>query len=68
MNESLEERKKRFLEDCCGGGGMATPTMSGGDNMYTSDSNPEGPTAGYDKPLGKKKKGLVGMARRLRGK
>ena len=66
MNESLADRKKRFLEDCCGGGGMSTPPMTGGDNMYTSDANPEGPTAGYDKPLGKKKKTPVQMGKKLR--
>ena len=67
MDESLAGRKKRFLEDCCGGGGMATPTMSGGDNMYTSDANPEGPVAGYDKPLGKKRKDkVINTLRRLR--
>ena len=66
MNESLADRKKRFLEDCCGGGGMSTPPMTGGDNMYTSDANPMGPTAGYDKLLGKKKKSPVAMAKRLR--
>ena len=68
-DKSIAERKKQFLEDCCGGGGMATPPMSGGDNMYTSASPAEGPTAGYDPMLGKKKKkDIVGMARRLRGK
>ena len=66
MDESLAARKKRFLEDCCGG----APTMSGGDAMYTGGAPAEGPFAGYDKPLGdkKKKKGIVGMGRRLRGK
>ena len=55
---SLEERKKNFLEDCCGGG------MGGGDagggmtnavgvDGYQSASNDSGPTAGYDKILGK---------------
>ena len=64
-DKSLADRKKSFLEDCCGG----APTMSGGDAMYTSASPAEGPTAGYDQPLGKKrKKDIVGMGRRLRGK
>ena len=66
--KSLSERKKQFLEDCagCGGGG---PTMSGGDAMYTSASPAEGPTAGFDPMLGKKKKkDIVGVAKRLRGK
>ena len=35
-NDSISDRKKKFLEDCCGGGGMATPAMSGGSDMYTS--------------------------------
>ena len=43
--------------------------MSMGDAGYQSDAPSEGPMAGYDQPLGKKKKkGVVGMARRLRGK
>ena len=66
MSESIADRKKRFLEDCCGGA-MGGPTMSGGDGMYTSASPAEGPTAGYDQPLGKKKrKGVVDVAKRLR--
>ena len=69
-NESIADRKKKFLEDCCGGGGMSTPTMSGGDAMYTSAAPAEGPFAGYDPMLGqkKKKKGIVDMARRLKAK
>ena len=65
-DKSIAERKKQFLEDCCGGG----MPMSGGDAMYTGEAPAEGPFSGYDKPLGnkKKKKGVVGMARRLRGK
>ena len=68
--KSLSERKKSFLEDCCGAAGGGGPTMSGGDAMYTSAAPNEGPFAGYDKPLGdkKKKKGVVAMARKLRGK
>jgi len=63
--KSISDRKKSFLEDCCGGG----PTMSMGDAGYQSASPAEGPTAGYDQPLGKKrKKDIVGVARRLRGK
>ena len=63
--KSLADRKKQFLEDCCGGG----PTMSGGDAMYTGDAAAEGPVAGYDPMLGKKKKkDIVSTARRLRGK
>ena len=65
-DKSLSDRKKSFLEDCCGGGG---PTMGGGDAMYTSASPAEGPTAGFDPMLGKKKKkDIVGVAKRLRGK
>ena len=64
-DKSLSDRKKSFLEDCCGGG----PTMGGGDAMYTSASPSEGPTAGFDPMLGKKKKkDIVGVAERLRGK
>ena len=43
--------------------------MGGGDAMYTSASPSEGPTAGFDPMLGKKKKkDIVGVAERLRGK
>ena len=67
MGKSIADRKKQFLEDCAGCGGG--PTMSMGDAGYQSDAPAEGPMAGYDQPLGKKKKkGVVGMARRLRGK
>ena len=62
-DKSLAERKKSFLEDCCG----AAPTMSGGDAMYSSASPAEGPTAGFDPMLGKrKKKSIVDTAKRLR--
>ena len=65
-NLSLSERKKQFLEDCCGGG----PTMSGGDAMYTNAAPEEGPVAGYDPTLGgkKRKKSVVDMAKRLKRK
>ena len=64
-NRSIADRKKKFLEDCCGGG----PTMSGGDAMYTSDAPAEGPFAGYDPMLGKKKKkSIVDTAKRLKKK
>jgi len=66
-DKSLADRKKSFLEDCCGGAGG--PTMSGGDGMYTGQAPAEGPFAGFDPMLGKKKKkDIVGVARRLRGK
>ena len=69
MSKSIAERKKSFLEDCCGGA-MASgdgPTMSGGDAMYTADAPAKGPFAGYDQPLGKKKrKSPVEMGKRLR--
>ena len=44
--------------------------MSGGDAMYTGGAPAEGPFAGFDPTLGnkKKKKDIVGVARRLRGK
>ena len=66
-NKSLSERKKSFLEDCCGGAGGG-PTMSGGDAMYTGEAPAEGPFAGYDPMLGKKKKkkGIVDTAKRLK--
>ena len=66
--KSLAERKKSFLEDCCGGAGAGAPTMSGGDAMYTSDAPAEGPFAGYDPMLGKKKKkkSIVDTAKRLK--
>ena len=67
-NDSISDRKKKFLEDCCGGGGMSTPTMSGGDAMYTGEAPPAGPFAGFDPTLGKKskKKDIVGVAKRLK--
>ena len=64
-NLSLADRKKQFLEDCCG----AAPTMSGGDGMYTSASPAEGPTAGYDPLLGgKKKRKVMDRVKELRKK
>jgi hypothetical protein len=63
MDKSIADRKKQFLEDCCGGG----PTMSMGDAGYQADAPAAGPVAGYDPMLGKKKKkDVVGMAKRLR--
>ncbi len=57
---SLEERKKTFLEDCCGGGmgggdagGM---TNAVGDVGYQSAASDSGPVAGFDKILGKARK------------
>ena len=64
-DKSISERKKQFLEDCAGCGG---PTMSMGDAGYQSDAPPQGPVAGYDPMLGKKKKGLVDTVRRLKKK
>lgn len=63
-DKSLADRKKQFLEDCCGGG----PTMSMGDAGYDSASPAEGPTAGYDPMLGKRKKksNPVDVAKRLK--
>ena len=67
--KSLADRKKSFLEDCCGGAGGGAPTMSGGDAMYTSDAPAEGPFAGYDPMLGKrKKKGIMDTVKRLKRK
>ena len=62
-NKSISDRKKQFLEDCCGGG----PTMSGGDASFSSDAPAEGPFAGYDPILSKKKK-LTDTVRRLKKK
>ena len=65
-NKSLADRKKEFLEDCCGGMGGG-PTMSMGDVGYQGDAPAQGPMAGYDQPLGKKKKkSIVDTAKRLR--
>ena len=64
-NKSIADRKKSFLEDCCGGAGA--PTMSMGDAGYQSDAPAEGPVAGYDPMLGKKKrKSSIETAKRLR--
>ena len=63
MSKSIADRKKSFLEDCCGG----APTMSMGDVGYQSAAPAEGPVAGYDPMLGKKKrKSPVEMSKRLR--
>ena len=67
-NKSLADRKRDFLEDCCGGGGMGGgPTMSVGDVGFQSAAPAEGPVAGFDPMLGKKKK-LTDTVRRLRKK
>ena len=42
--------------------------MSMGDAGYQSDAPAEGPMAGYDQPLGKKKKGLLDTVKRLKRK
>ena len=63
MSKSIADRKKQFLEDCCG----AAPTMSMGDAGYQAASPAEGPTAGYDPMLGKKKK-LMDTVKKLRKK
>ena len=63
MDKSIADRKKQFLEDCCGG-----PTMSMGDTGYQSDAPAEGPVAGYDPMLGKKKKSITDTVRRLKKK
>ena len=41
--KSLSERKKKMMEDCCGGAAMSV----GGDG-YESGASAEGPNAGYD--------------------
>ena len=65
-NKSLSERKKQFLEDCCG----AAPTMSMGDAGYQSASPAEGPTAGFDPMLGgkRKKKDIMDTVKKLKRK
>ena len=65
MSKSIADRKKQFLEDCCGGDGGGA-TMSGGDAAYQADAPAEGPVAGYDPMLGKKKKRLVDTVKRLK--
>jgi hypothetical protein len=58
---SLQERKKNFLEDCCGGGGMGggdAGGMSVGDAGFQSAAPAEGPRAGYDPVLGRTLKRL----------
>ena len=62
-NKSISDRKKQFLEDCCGGG----PTMSMGDAGYQADAPAEGPVAGYDPTMGKRKK-LIDTVKRLKKK
>ena len=64
---SLEERKKTFLEDCCGGGmggGDAGPTSTVGDAGFQSAAPAEGPRAGYDPLLGRTLKRLRNNKRR----
>jgi len=65
-NKSLSDRKKQFLEDCCGGGGDGG-AMMGGNDAYQGDAAAEGPYAGFDPMLGKKKK-LKDTLKKLRGK
>ena len=65
-DKSLAERKKQFLEDCCGGAGGA-PTMSVGDAGYQGASPAGGPTAGYDPVMGKKKR-LMDTVKKLKKK
>ena len=42
--------------------------MSMGDAGYQADAPAEGPVAGYDPMLGKKKKGITDTVRRLKKK
>ena len=64
-NKSIADRKKAFLEDCCGGGG---PTMSMGDAGFQGAAPAEGPVAGFDPVLGGKKKKLTDVVKKLRSK
>jgi len=54
-NRSIEEIKQSFLEDMgcasCGDSGM-----SSGDGGFSADADADGPVAGYDPVLTKKKK------------
>ena len=63
---SLQERKKNFLEDCCGGGmgGGDAGGMSVGDAGFQSAAPAEGPRAGYDPLLGRTLKRLRNNKRR----
>jgi hypothetical protein len=68
---SLQERKKAFLEDCCGGGGDGR-WWSNHDSLVTdgfqSAAPAEGPRAGYDPILGKAmRKRQEAKARRNKG-
>ena len=62
-DRSIADRKRKFLEDCCGGG----PTMSMGDAGYQGDAPAQGPMAGYDPVMGKKKKKVMDTVKKLRG-
>ena len=64
-DKSLADRKKAFLEDCCGGGG---PTMSMGGDGYQGAAPAEGPMAGFDPVMGGKKKKLTDVVKKLRSK
>ena len=63
-DKSLAERKKAFLEDCCGGGGG--PTMSMGADGYQGAAPAEGPMAGFAPVMGGKKKKLNKVIGKLR--
>ena len=69
---SLQERKKAFLEDCCGGamggGDGGGPTMTAGADGFQSAAPATGPRAGYDPILGKAmRKRQEAKARRNKG-
>jgi hypothetical protein len=66
-NKSISDRKKQFLEDCCGGGGDGGATMSMGDDGYSSGAPAQGPFAGYDPTMSKKKK-LIDTVKKLKKK
>ena len=60
--ESLAERKRIMLEDCCGGMGGGEgggegggPTMSVGDVGFQTAAPATGPRAGLDKMLGRRR-------------
>ena len=68
-DKSLQERKREFLEQCCGGGGDmgGGPTMSMGDAGYQGDAPAQGPMAGFDPTLApKRKKKITDVVKQLK--
>ena len=67
---SLQERKKAFLEDCCGGamggGDGGGPTMTVGADGFQADAAATGPRGGFT-PLQKMRKNLDYSRKRRKG-